>query len=192
MTIEISHNTQATGTDAGNGEIRKAQWNEAHKILMATSRLIGRVTSGAGSAEEIAIYNGLLMDANGLGIDKATAANIRSRTSNKVLTADNFEAPLEAVSLAYASTRSLVWTDGWFRTCTLTGNMTISNPTGVKVGSTIALRLVGDSATERSISWGTNFTGSLPDVTVTNAKPMIVYLFAATATEIWVTYVVEP
>ena len=29
MTISATHTTQATGTDAGNGEIRKAQWNEA-------------------------------------------------------------------------------------------------------------------------------------------------------------------
>lgn len=32
MAITITHTTVATGTDAGNGEIRKAQWNEAHTV----------------------------------------------------------------------------------------------------------------------------------------------------------------
>lgn len=190
MTIEIKHATQATGTDAGNGEIRKAQWNETHGISMATARLIGRVTAGVGSAEEIAIYNGLVMDANGLGIDKATAANIRARTSNKVLTGDNIASAKAAVALAYSATRSLVWTDGWLRTCTLTGNMTISNPTSVEAGDTIVLDLIGNNATERSIAWGTNFKGSLPEVTVTSTRRVLLFLFAATTSLIVVSHVV--
>lgn len=32
MAISITHATVAVGTDAGNGEIRKAQWNEAHTV----------------------------------------------------------------------------------------------------------------------------------------------------------------
>lgn len=35
MTITVSHATQATGTDAGNGEIRKVQWNEDHVVIGA-------------------------------------------------------------------------------------------------------------------------------------------------------------
>lgn len=190
MTIEITHNTEATGTEAGNGEIGKIAWNEIHKIVMGTMRLIGRVTSGNGTAEEIAIYNGLLLDANGLGIDKATAANIRSRTSNKVLTGDNIASAKAAVSLAYSSTRSLVWTDGWLRPCTLTGNMTISNPTSVEAGDMIVLDLIGNSATERSVSWGTNYKGDLPDVTVTSTRRVVVFLYALTTSLIVVSHVV--
>lgn len=59
MAIEVKHTTQAAGTDAGNGEIRKAQWNEAHTISMATGNLLGRSTAGTGVAEEIAIGSGL-------------------------------------------------------------------------------------------------------------------------------------
>lgn len=32
MTISVTHATTATGTDAGNGDIRKTQWNEAHTV----------------------------------------------------------------------------------------------------------------------------------------------------------------
>lgn len=59
MTIEVKHTTQATGTDAGNGEIAKAQWNEAHTLNMATDRLLGRTTASAGPVEEISVGTGL-------------------------------------------------------------------------------------------------------------------------------------
>src|SRR5690349_15515453 len=41
MTLAITHATQATGTDAGNGEIHKAQWNEAHTLtgLLSAAQL---------------------------------------------------------------------------------------------------------------------------------------------------------
>jgi hypothetical protein len=59
MAISLTHTTVAVGTDAGNGEIGKAQWNEAHTLTMATGNLLGRSTSGTGAAEEIAIGTGL-------------------------------------------------------------------------------------------------------------------------------------
>lgn len=59
MAIEIKHATQATGTDAGNGEVRKNQWNEAHSIAMSGSRLLGNAQIANGAAEEISIGAGL-------------------------------------------------------------------------------------------------------------------------------------
>ncbi|MGL4297341.1 MAG: hypothetical protein ACRCTG_16655 [Aestuariivirga sp.] len=72
MTIEVKHATQATGTDAGNGEIRKAQWNESHAISMASGALLGRSTAGAGPAEEIAISTGLSLSAGALSAAPGT------------------------------------------------------------------------------------------------------------------------
>lgn len=53
MAISVTHATVATGTDAGNGEIRKAQWNEEHTVTgvpdivaqSATSVSVGAVTT---------------------------------------------------------------------------------------------------------------------------------------------------
>lgn len=53
MTISVTHTTLATGTDAGNGDIRKAQWNEAHTVTgvpdmfaqSAVSATVGAVTT---------------------------------------------------------------------------------------------------------------------------------------------------
>lgn len=53
MPVSLKHTTQAVGTDAGNGEIRKAQWNEEHTLTLSADKLLGRATSGAGAVEEI-------------------------------------------------------------------------------------------------------------------------------------------
>jgi hypothetical protein len=61
MAVSLTHTTVAVGTDAGNGEIRKAQWNEGHTLSMATARLLGRTTAGTGAVEEISAGNGLTL-----------------------------------------------------------------------------------------------------------------------------------
>ncbi|GHA15064.1 hypothetical protein GCM10007989_07270 [Devosia pacifica] len=118
----------------------------------------------------------------------ATVANGLARTAGAVLTADVLTGMKAGVPLAYSSTRSLVWTDGWFRTCTLTGNMTLSNPSSVEPGDAIVLRLVGNNSIERTISWGSNYKDPLPEDTVTSTTGLLVTLFAATSTEIHVTW----
>lgn len=124
-------------TDTAAGKITPTRWNAGHMIKQATARLLGRTTAGDGDTEEISVGAGLSFSALQILLDIATDANIRSRTANKALTADNIASAKAAVALAYSATRSLVWTDGWFRTCTLTGNMTISNPTNIEVGDAV-------------------------------------------------------
>ena len=183
-------------------------------VVLAVAGLTGTITAAAlKTALAIAVADITDMTANGRSLVQAanylamfnllkqaattsatgvvelmTAAEMRSRTANLAVTPDQVGAAKAAVALTYSATRSLVWTDGWYRTCTLTGNMTISNPTSVEAGDTIMLRLVGSDATERSISWGTNFKGSLPDVTVTSTRAVLVSLTATTTTEIVVSY----
>lgn len=53
MAVSLTHTTVAVGTDAGNGEIRKAQWNENHTLTLDTNKLLGRATAGTGAVEEI-------------------------------------------------------------------------------------------------------------------------------------------
>lgn len=52
----IRHATQAVGTDAGNGEVRKAQWNENH-VLDGVPYVIAQsavaVSAGAVTTEEV-------------------------------------------------------------------------------------------------------------------------------------------
>lgn len=53
MAVSLKHTTQAVGTDAGNGEIGKTQWNEEHALTAATNTLLGRSSAGTGAVEEI-------------------------------------------------------------------------------------------------------------------------------------------
>lgn len=83
MAIEVKHTTQATGTDAGNGEIRKAQWNEAHTLSMASGNLLGRSTSGAGVVEEISIGSGLSLSGGTLSASGGGGGSSTLTISNK-------------------------------------------------------------------------------------------------------------
>lgn len=56
MTLQIKHEFVSGKSDgADSTKIQPSKWNQAHKITLATDRLIGRVSSGSGDAEEIAI-----------------------------------------------------------------------------------------------------------------------------------------
>lgn len=95
MTVSLKHLTTATGTDAGNGQIGKQQWNDEHLLTMATNKLLGRASPGTGAAEEIdltAAGRALLDDADtaaqratlGLGSIATQNANAVSITGGSV------------------------------------------------------------------------------------------------------------
>lgn len=65
MSISLKHTTQAAGTDAGNGEIAKAQWNDEHTFTMASGKLLGRYSGSTGEVQEITISTGLSLDGSG-------------------------------------------------------------------------------------------------------------------------------
>jgi len=70
MAVSVTHATVAVGTNDGNGEIAKDEWNEAHSISMASQRVLGRTTSGTGAAEEL---KGMWVE-----VSRATASNSTS------------------------------------------------------------------------------------------------------------------
>lgn len=266
--VEIKHATQVdTGTwpDDPTYPVGSAEWNEAHELLIsAAARLVGRVSSGAGPAEELTsaqvqsflglatvattgsygdlsglptLGNSASQDvgtgantvaagddsrisgaqqasekgqANGyagldgdglvpeaqlpsLAPDIATVADWRSGAAGKMLDAAGLKAASAPVNLPFLASRSLAWTDGAFRTCTLSNNMTLLNPTGVLPGAeSVQIWMVGNNATPRSISFGANYRGSLPNVTVSNTQGLLITLTAVTATVIVVTWKVVP
>lgn len=54
MAIEIKHPFVSVKGDGGDATlVRPSNWNAAHSTSMATSKLIGRLTAGAGAFEEI-------------------------------------------------------------------------------------------------------------------------------------------
>lgn len=90
MTISVTHTTQATGTDAGNGEIRKAQWNEAHTVsgvpdIVAQSA----VTVSAGAVTTEVTLATITIPANAMGangcIEIWTGFTVTNNANNKTI-----------------------------------------------------------------------------------------------------------
>lgn len=161
MTIALTHTTVAVGTDAGNGEIHKAQWNEAHTLNMATNKLLGRSTAGTGSVEEIAIGSGLSLSAGTLSASGGGGGSltISNKTAAYTVVAGDLGTIINCtsgtftVSLSSAATlgsgfNCWVWNTGSITVITLapSGAETIDNATSLILRSGEGLQLVSDGA----------------------------------------------
>lgn len=105
MAIQVTHTTVATGTDAGNGEIRKAQWNEAHAISLDTNKLLGRSTAGTGAAEEISIGSGLTLAAGTLSASGG-GGGLTGFTAAESTAAPNATVYVDSLTASAASTNA--------------------------------------------------------------------------------------
>lgn len=89
MAVSLKHTTQAVGTDAGNGEIRKAQWNEEHTLTAAANTLLGAVTAGAvGEITCTAAGRALLDDADAAAQRTTLGIGESGSTAGQVLTSN--------------------------------------------------------------------------------------------------------
>lgn len=144
MAIEVKHATQAVGTDAGNGEIAKAQWNEGHDINMATNRLLGRTTADAGPVEEIEVGSGLSLSGGGLDV----AATLSDKTMANMVFDGNYTEEVftitdgGSVDLNPANGTIQLWTLGASR-----------SPTASSFASGQSLTLLIDDGTNYTITW---------------------------------------
>lgn len=69
MAISIKHKfTSALPDSVDTSLIRPSNWNDTHDIVMATARLLGRITAGTGSAEEISVAAPLLLSGTSLSM----------------------------------------------------------------------------------------------------------------------------
>ncbi len=75
MAISVTHQTEAVGTPAGDGEIAAVEWNEAHVVEMATGKILGRTSASDGAVEEITPGDGLRLASGNLSV----AASITGR-----------------------------------------------------------------------------------------------------------------
>lgn len=174
-------------TDTSAGKVTPTRWNTGSVLSLATARLVGRTTAAAGAAEEISVGSGLTMAALSLALDIATAAQIRAGTANKALTADNIISALAIVTLTFSATQALDFSTFEFADVVATANITLSNPTNVQVGKTKYLMLKGSSASLLTVSFGSNFKGTLPTDTFSNAAYLLIGMTAYSATHIVVT-----
>jgi hypothetical protein len=77
MAIEVKHGTLSTaGPYTPTGELGPEEWNEAHDLSMATNRLLGRTTAGAGAVEEISTGGGLTLSGGVLSSPSGTVTSV--------------------------------------------------------------------------------------------------------------------
>ena len=171
-------------TDSAAGKITPSRYNQGQKIALASARLIGRASAGSGDAEEISVGSGLSLSVGSLAADIATAANIRAAAANKLVSADGVLSALAWATVTYAASVALDLSTFETAAMTLTGNLTLANPSNVQVGKTKFILLMGSGATARSVSFGSNFKGTFPTQTVTSASYLLIGITAYTATHL--------
>jgi len=164
-----------TDISASNGMRGTVFSNLKTKIITGLALAARTVTAGSGLTGggdltenrtlNVGPGTGIVVNADDVAVDKATAANIRSAASNKVLTADGIETACAAVSLVYGVTTSVDWDAGISFDLTLTGNTQIGNPTNGQPRTSRSIIVQGNDGTDRTITFGNQFLGDVPSLT---------------------------
>ncbi len=74
MAISLKHNKTSSRTDGTDTSlVQPSDWNAEHVLTLATSRLLGRTTAGAGAAEEISVGSGLSLASGSISLNLTSA-----------------------------------------------------------------------------------------------------------------------
>jgi hypothetical protein len=190
MAVSLTHSTVAVGEDAGNGEIRKAQWNEGHTLSMATARLLGRTTADAGAVEELTAGAGLSLATGSLAADVATDANIQAGTANKLIAAGQIYTANAPVATSGTGTYTIDLTAGRVFQRTMTGNTTLANPTTEVAGQSGVIYFIQDATGGFTLSLESDWKpiGGTPSIDTTANKVNVFSYYVRAASNISLTY----
>jgi WD40 repeat protein len=76
MTVSLKHTFTSAKTDSADVTlVQPSNWNEEHELTLATDKVLGRATAGAGPAEEIAIGTALSVSGGTLAVTNVPVAN---------------------------------------------------------------------------------------------------------------------
>lgn len=116
-------------------------------------------------------------------IDTATTAEIYAAASGAhALTAEDLETASASVALTDAATVAVNWDAGINFTLTVTANRAIGNPTNGQPGTMRNIYVIGNSTTDRTITFGNQFLGDVPTITdVDNGRAYLISIFCVTA-----------
>lgn len=171
MAISLKHAFTSAIADGGDTSlVQPSNWNAEHNLTMATSRILGRTTAGAGSAEEISVGTGLSLSSGSLAVSTIPVANggtgITSYTTGDILYASSASA---LSALADVATGNALISGGvgvapsWGKvglTTHVSGTLPVANGgTGVVSATAYALLAGGTTSTGAFQSLGTGTSG---------------------------------
>lgn len=112
-------------------------------------------------------------------VELATDAEVRSAAAGVlVMTVAQLESAAAIVTLTDAATVALDWDTGINFIVTLTANRVLGNPTNGQVGTWRTVRVAGNDATDRTLTFGANYTGAVPSLTdIDSGKQYLLSIF---------------
>lgn len=147
-----------------------------------------QAVAGTGTVTSVAAGTGMsfstITSSGSVAIDKATDANVRAATSNKVITADLLESAAAIVSLTETAGAVAVDWDTFINgSVTVDEATVISNPTNGQPGTWRTIMVQGNDGTDRTITFGNQFLGEVPTITdCDSAKWYLLTIFCYTTT----------
>jgi len=127
--------------------------------------------------------------ADSVGGPEASAAQLQALTDQKLLaTTRRLRTAIAPITPNGYSNWSPDWSAFFTAIWEMAGSYSIYNPSNVIAGSTRFVLFKGGSLTDRTISWGSNYTGDLPTDTVDSQRFILASLWAETTTRIVVSH----
>lgn len=170
MTIEIKHQFVSGKADSADTTlVNPSDWNNTHNISMATARLIGRTTAGAGSAQEISVSSDMSLTGGVLGLSSGNSSKLASVEQGADVTDATNVAAAGAVMDGDFSVNGLMTRTaaGTYSSRTITGTanqITVTNGNGGSGNPTISIPTNGMGYGVRTVSTSDPTGGSNGDV----------------------------
>lgn len=140
MVVSLKHAFQSAVSDSGDTTlVQPSNWNAEHTLTLATGRLLGRTSAGAGAAEEISAGTGLSLSGGTLGFsNSAIATFMATPNSANLLAAVSDETGTGSLVFSGSPTLTGTVTATTINATTLTGTTLIAGSTsalGIGVGT---------------------------------------------------------
>lgn len=137
---------------------------------------------GTGQITALLAFNALKQDMTEIlsGVaEMATDAEIRSATTGaKAIMAADLETAAVEVALTDAATIAVDWDTGINFTVVLTANRILGNPTNGQVGTWRTVYVIGNDATDRTLTFGGNYLGEVPVLTtIDNTRAFLLTIY---------------